>query len=85
MRGGTGGTCPAAPDLKAFLMDAKDPFRFAKKPADDEIEVPGVTREDEDPLLNFTSLGLSSDCPTWKLAAPLGKEGRGGLGPSLDG
>jgi hypothetical protein len=85
LSGGTGGAGPAAPDLKAFLIDANDPFRFARKPADEEIDVPGVTSEDEDPLLSLTSFGRSSDCPGWKLAELLGNPGRGGFGFSLEG
>jgi hypothetical protein len=85
LSGGTGGAGPAAPDLKAFLIDAKDPFRFAKKPADDEMDVPGVTKDDEDPLLSLTNFCRSSEGPGWKLAAPFGNPGRAGLGLSLDG
>jgi len=85
LSGGTGGAGPAAPDLKAFLMDANDPFRFARNPADEEMDVPGVTSEDEDPLLSLTSFGRSSDVPGAKLAELFGNPGRGGLGPSLEG
>lgn len=58
LSGGTGGAGPV-PALKAFLSDANDPFLFAKNPADDEIDVPGVMSEDEEPLLNLPSLGPS--------------------------
>jgi hypothetical protein len=64
LRGGTGGAGPDGPDLKAFLMDANDPFRFAMNPAEDEIEVPGVTNDDVEPLLSLTSFGRSSVYPT---------------------
>ena len=50
----------AEDDLKAFLSEASDPFRWATKPDAEEMDVPGVIKEDEDPLLNFPSLGRSS-------------------------
>lgn len=64
LSGGTGGAGPDAPDLKAFLMEANEPLRLARKPAEDEIDVPGVTNDDVDPLLSLTSFGRSSECPT---------------------
>jgi len=63
LSGGTGGAGPAAPDLNAFLIDANDPFRFAKKPADEEMDVPGVTSDEDDPLLSLTNFGRSSEGP----------------------
>ncbi len=58
--GGTG--TEAVDDLtKAFFKLANEPLRGCKKPPPVELEmdVPAVTMEDDEPLLNFPSL-LSS-------------------------
>ena len=48
------------PALKAFFNDAREPLREAKKPGVDPMEVPVVTIDEEDPLLNLPILGLSN-------------------------
>lgn len=50
----------AADDLKAFFSEASEPFLCATKPDAEEMDVPGVTSDEADPLLNFPSLGLSN-------------------------
>lgn len=66
---GTGGmgTEAEAEDLNAFFSEASEPFRLARNPVVEEMEVPGVTKDEDEPLLNFPSLGLSgglsSSCP----------------------
>lgn len=62
LSGGTGGAGPL-PALNAFFSDANEPFRFARNPAEDEIDVPGVMSEDEEPLLNLPSFCRSSIIP----------------------
>lgn len=60
-RCGTGGI-GCALDLKAFRMevnDGLDPFLGARKPGVDPIDVPAVTREVLDPLLNLPRRGSS--------------------------
>jgi hypothetical protein len=39
--------------MNAFLRLASDPFRLARKPGVEPIDVPFVTREEDDPLLNW--------------------------------
>jgi hypothetical protein len=62
LSGGTGGAGPL-PALNAFLSDAKDPFLLARNPAEDEIDVPGVISDDEEPLLNLPNFCRSSVIP----------------------
>lgn len=53
------GAVATAPFVKAFFRDARDPFRFARKPEDELIDVPGPPSEDDEPLLNLPSLATS--------------------------
>lgn len=84
LRGGTGGAGPAFP-LNAFFSEANEPFRGARKPAEDEIDVPGVMSDDDEPLLNLPSFARGSSAPpelfgpTLKLWATLVKPGRDGV------
>lgn len=64
---GTGGTAEGPLRLKAFLMLARDPFRLARKPGVEPIEVPAVTMEDCEPFENCPTLprllGAGTSCP----------------------
>jgi len=58
---GTGGMATPAepPFVKAFLSEAREPFRFAKKPGVEPVGVPGPARDDEEPLLSLPNLATS--------------------------
>ncbi len=61
--GGIGELIPAGaepPFMNAFFSDANDPFRCAKNPEAELIEVPGPTSDDAEPLLCFPSLVTST-------------------------